>query len=195
MPLEPGKSRATISRNISEMVHAGHPQAQAVAAAMHMARAKGGGVKKMHKPRATKFHAGPIHSVVAGRTDHLPLTVKSGSYVIPADVVSGHGEGNTVAGFKVMKRLFGGMPYGGGSAPYGQSGGPYGMADGGSTDSDVPGVEIVAAGGEYVIPPEGVLRVGDGDLHRGHRVLDDFVKQSRGDLVKTLKKLPGPARD
>lgn len=195
MPLHEGKGRSVISSNIREMVGAGHPQAQAVAAALHMARAKGGRAKRMPKPKASKFHAGPIHSGVAGRTDHLPMTVKSGSYVIPADVVSGHGEGNTVAGFKVMKRLFGGMPYGGGKQVYGQSGGPYGMADGGSTDSNVPGVEIVAAGGEYVIPPEGVLRVGDGDLHTGHRVLDEFVKRSRGDLVKTLTKLPGPARD
>jgi len=34
MPLASGSSRETISKNISEMVHAGHPQAQAVAAAL-----------------------------------------------------------------------------------------------------------------------------------------------------------------
>lgn len=33
MPLEPGSSQATISHNIKEMVNAGHPQNQAVAAA------------------------------------------------------------------------------------------------------------------------------------------------------------------
>jgi hypothetical protein len=37
MPLEKGSSQETISHNISEMVHAGHPQNQAVAAAMHSA--------------------------------------------------------------------------------------------------------------------------------------------------------------
>lgn len=38
MPLEKGSSQETISRNISEMRHSGHPQAQAVAAAMREAR-------------------------------------------------------------------------------------------------------------------------------------------------------------
>lgn len=38
MPLEPGKSRATVSHNIREMVESGHPQKQAVAAALSNAR-------------------------------------------------------------------------------------------------------------------------------------------------------------
>jgi hypothetical protein len=35
--LKKGSSQKTVSKNISEMRHAGHPQAQAVAAAMRMA--------------------------------------------------------------------------------------------------------------------------------------------------------------
>lgn len=124
------------------------------------------------------------------------MHVPSGSYVIPADIVSAHGEGNTIAGFKVMRRMFGGAPYGGSGLPYGGKGGPYGeplpRADGGEVDKGVP---IVAAGGEYVLSPEQVRRVGGGDLEIGHRVLDEFVKRSRADTVKTLKKLPGPKRD
>jgi hypothetical protein len=35
MPLKKGTSNATVSTNIKEMMAAGHPQAQAVAAALH----------------------------------------------------------------------------------------------------------------------------------------------------------------
>jgi hypothetical protein len=38
MPLQQGSSEKTVSRNIREMVESGHPQKQAVAAALHTAR-------------------------------------------------------------------------------------------------------------------------------------------------------------
>jgi len=170
MPLKKGKSQETISHNISEMIGAGHPRKQAIAAALNtarQARADGGMV--------TKVHAGAIHSPVAGRTDHLPMHVASGSYVIPADIISAMGEGNTMAGFDVAKSMFSTRT---GALPAGAS--PVG---------------IVAAGGEYVIHPEDVARVGDGSMDDGHRVLDEFVKQMRAKTVQTLKKLPGPKKD
>lgn len=196
MPLLPGKKN--VGHNISEMEAAGHPRDVAIAAALDTARKhrEGGGFnlkpKKPHVPRP-RLHTGPIHSSVAGRTDHLPIHVPTGSYVLPADCISHFGEGNTTAGFKQAKRVFGGTPYGGETAPYGQHGGPYGMATGGSVDD--PGVPIVAAGGEYVVHPDHVRAVGGGDLDTGHKVLDEFVKRTRAELVKTLKKLPGPRKD
>ena len=94
---------------------------QAVAAALNTARharAEGGLLPHIpHAPRVPrvpkapapmKMHTGPIHSAVAGRTDHLPTHVPSGSYVIPADIVSSMGEGNTMAGFKNIRRMFSG---------------------------------------------------------------------------------------
>lgn len=153
--------------------------------------------KKIRAPHAEHFakhmeHTGPIHSSVAGRTDHLPMHVPSGAYVLPADIISGAGEGNTMAGFAHARRVFGGTPRGGGSQPYDHEGGPYGMARGGEAAAGVP---IVAAGGEYVVHPDHVRHVGDGDLDTGHKVLDEFVKRQRKELVKTLKKLPGPKKD
>lgn len=120
MPLAPGKRN--VGRNIEELQSNGHKHDQAVAIALDVARRKRAeGGSTIHK-----FHSGPIHSAVAGRTDHLPITVESGSYVLPADCVSHLGENNTLAGFKVLRRMFGGEPYGGGGHPYGQKGGPYG---------------------------------------------------------------------
>lgn len=198
MPLLKGKSQ--IGHNIAEMLAAGHPRAQSIAAALNVARhgnAKGGSIRLPHIRRKTRFHTGPIHSSVAGRTDHLPMSVRSGSYVLPADIISGLGEGNTIAGYKHARRMFSGTPYGGGAEPYGQTGGPYlvGKADGGDVEDDAPGVPIVAAGGEYVLSPEQVMHCGEGDLATGHKVLDDFVKRYRAETVKTLKNLPLPRRD
>ena len=117
MPLTPGKSQATISSNISEMVHAGHPQNQAVAAALSEARRSR--AKHSQQGRALPLqgspgegagenvYAGPLHSEVPGRTDKINLAVKPGSYVIPADVTSIIGQGNTLAGSAVLKAWFG----------------------------------------------------------------------------------------
>jgi hypothetical protein len=123
------------------------------------------------------------------------MSVHTGSYVLPADLVSGMGEGNTIAGFKQARRMFGGTPYGGGAQPYNHTGGPYGMAKGGEAEGEDKGVPIVAAGGEYVLHPDQVREVGGGDLDTGHKVLDEFVKRMRAELVKTLKKLPGPEKE
>ena len=148
-----------------------------------------------------KLHTGPLHSTVAGRTDHLPSNVPNGAYVLPADIVSAMGEGNTMAGFKVAKRMFegakrhfGGTPYAGDNGPYGQSGGPYGMAEGGEAQGK-EGVPVQVAGGEHVLAPHEVAFAGMGDMDMGHRALDEFVLRQRSKTVKTLRGLPGPKRD
>jgi hypothetical protein len=46
MPLSKGKSKKVISKNIQEMVEAGHPQKQAVAAALNTARKSGAKIPK-----------------------------------------------------------------------------------------------------------------------------------------------------
>ena len=187
MPLAKGSSKKVVSSNIRELMGTGRPQKQAIAIALSESRKKratGGTMTKSFtapKMSGIKPHIGPIHSAVAGRTDHLPMHVPSGSYVIPADIISAMGEGNTMAGFKIMNditKMYGGLP--------------KAFADGGMAGDHVP---IVAAGGEYVIPPEVVINIGGGDMDSGHTELDDFVKKMRAKTVKTLKALPPPKKN
>jgi hypothetical protein len=119
-------------------------------------------------------HVGSIKSHVAGRTDHIAMSVAPDSYVIPADIVSGLGEGNTESGNRILDRVF---------PPDAK---PR-LARGG-------GVPIMAAGGERVIPPEQVAKIGGGNIEHGHKILDKWIVSERKKLVKTLKKLPGPAK-
>jgi hypothetical protein len=110
------------------------------------------------------------------------MHVPSGSYVIPADIVSALGEGNTMAGFRTVKTMF-----------QGASAGQRSL--GGFAGSSGEPVAIVAAGGEYVLTPDEVAWAGGGDMDAGHKALDQWVKQTRAETISTLKKLPGPRRD
>ncbi len=51
MPLEAGRSDATVSRNISEMVRAGHPRNQAIAASYRKAGRGRVGKRKKRRHR------------------------------------------------------------------------------------------------------------------------------------------------
>ena len=123
---------------------------------------------------------GALSSPVAGRTDHLPISVPSNAYVIPADVVSALGQGNTTAGVKVLQGALRSM-----AAPV--------LAQSGTSPA-AGKVDIMAAGGEFVVPPQVVAALGRGDLKAGHAVLDSFVRQVRTQNIKALRKMPGPKR-
>ncbi|RTL64646.1 MAG: hypothetical protein EKK41_21170 [Hyphomicrobiales bacterium] len=139
----------------------------AVRRALAIARRAAGG-------RVANVHAGPItHVADGGRTDTAPMHVASGSYVLPADTLSSLGQGDTNAGFQVAEQLFG----------------PF------ATRAEGGAIPIIAAGGEAVLSPEQVARVGNGDVEQGHRILDLFVKKVRRDTIQALKRLPAPAKD
>jgi hypothetical protein len=196
MPLAKGSSQKVIGLNIKELMDTGRPQKQAVAIALSESRKRratgGASFFGNPSPMTEKIHVGPIRSPVAGRTDHLPMHVHSGSYVIPADIISAMGEGNTEAGFKVANTIFTPVPDMKGMPGMDAQLGLPGKAEGGSIGPPVP---IVAAGGEYVIHPDDVTRMGGGDIDRGHKELDDFVRSYRAKTVQTLRKLPGPKKD
>ena len=213
MPLIKSGSKAAISENISEMVHAGHPQDQAVAAAMRNARKYGrasGGVSPPFQERGAArqaFHEGFLHSAVPGRTDKLPISVSGGAYVLPADHVAALGQGNSLAGANIVNKMFKMGPYGtslGGLHGAGKSAGahlnltpkapsagkPPKLARGGHGHP----TPIIVAGGEIVIPPEKIIDR-FGDLDHGHKALDHWVVSTRKTHIKTLKHLKPPKKD
>jgi len=128
--------------------------------------------------------AGPLHSEVPGRTDALPTDVLAGSYVFPADFVSGLGESNTTAGMKVLQHLMENGPDGR-HVPLDAV--PLHYAAGGK-------VPIKAAGGEFIAPPHAAARWGNGDLNMAHAIFDKWVTDARANTINTLKSLPGPAQ-
>jgi hypothetical protein len=105
------------------------------------------------------------------------------------------GENNTLAGFRVLNRIFSGIPYSGGGNPYHQGALPYGRKSGGSTTAHDDGVKCVLAGGEYVVSPAQVAFVGGGDPVVGHKILDAWVERQKLKTAKTIKNLPPPVKD
>lgn len=163
------------ARIANAVLKRGVPEGEALAIAnKSIARRAGGG------PIWDAAAAGPqygfIPSSVGGRTDHLPRVPEADAFVIPADVVSALGEGNSLAGALILDQVF-----------HGHTAKPQHSARGGATR-----VPVMMAGGEYVIPPRAVIAFGGGDARKGHKVLAAWVKQTRAKLVDKLKKLPGP---
>lgn len=194
MPLMKGSSQNVISANIRELRHSGRPENQAIAIAMRQAgkprKAAGGALQTPWYSRAEARnmtpHAGFIPGTTGGRADKVPMGVKNGAYVVPADVVSGLGGGNSKAGANVMNRLYSMGPYGSAMPNLHAKTIRQRFADGGTAD-------IAASDGEFVIPPEKIVEK-HGDLDHGHDVLDAFVKHVRSKTIKHLKSLPKPKK-
>jgi hypothetical protein len=77
-------------------------------------RAEGGPVDSPAAP-----FTGPIMGLGSGRSDDTPMHVPDGSYVVPADIVSHVGDGNSVNGLAVLKAMFSPHPFGASGAPWG----------------------------------------------------------------------------
>lgn len=130
--------------------------------------------RRVRNEKREGVHVGALKGDTGGRADARPIEVPANAYVIPADVVSGMGEGNTDHGMKVLEEVFG-------------------TGDGDHSQHEA--VPIYAADGEFVISPDKVLEIGNGDAEKGHKELDKFVVMMRKRIIDTMKKLPGPAKD
>lgn len=166
---------------------------------------------------ATESDSGFLHGTTGGRTDAVKTQAPGGSYVIPADVIAGLGEGNSLAGARVASAIFGtgphGIPlprFGGGKGPPRPPSLPRNEAEL-KTGGTVPlfkerargGGDKVADGntavdlshGEFVLGPEDIKRrFGVADPKHAYPILDKWVVAQRKKQVDKLKKLPGPVK-
>lgn len=123
------------------------------------------------------IQTGLVHGATGGREDARPVSVRSGAFVIPSDVVAALGGSNTLAGAKALDQAFKKRrPLPGVNMATGQ---------------DVP---IRISDGEYLVDPEQVYEIGNGDMDRGHSVLDSFVLKVREKHVHDLQRMPPPAK-
>jgi hypothetical protein len=148
------------------------------------------------------FHEGFLHSAVPGRTDKLPISVSGGAYVLPADHLAALGQGNSLAGANIVNKMFKMGPYGSAQTPIHAAGRAPGahlnltppkpsrpvFQQGGGAGHPT---DIIAAGGETVIPPEKIIAK-FGSLKKGHAALDRWVVDTRKEHSKTLDGLKPP---
>jgi hypothetical protein len=152
-------------------------------------------------------HGGFLNSGVAGRTDRIPASVAADSFVIPAAEVSGLGQGNSLAGSRLWSMALGVGPYGTRPAQAVRGPGPPphhppslpGAAREVESSYSRGGREpqkasVLLAGGEMVVEPPDVQRIGGGDMQEGHRLMRQAVKIVREHNIKRLKVLPMPKK-
>src|SRR5215472_3615185 len=150
---------------------------------------------------------GFLASGISGRTDRIPASVAADSFVIPAAEVSGLGQGNSLAGSRMWSLALGTGPYGTHLPQASRGPGPPshhppsvpGEVMRAITGSRQGGREphkasVLLAGGEMVVPPEVVNRLGGGDMQKGHKMMREAVKRVRDYNIKRLAELPPPKK-
>ena len=141
--------------------------------------------------------AGFIPGTAGGRADTKPKTVERGAYIVPSDIVSAAGDGNSIAGAAKLGKMFNTGPFGAKNPKI--KGRPLKTTniirqrfqDGGMMEGDT--ADIMASDGEVILDPA-TLIAKFGDLDLAHDALDQLVVQIRKQNVKKLSKLPGPKR-
>jgi hypothetical protein len=151
---------------------------------------------------ASSADSGFLHSAIPGRTDQIASSPAANSFVVPADVVSGLGEGNSLAGAHLIQMALGTGPHGiplprgggGRGPPHPPSLGAMRSLENESRGGKTKKVDIMAAGGEFILKPEEVAAIGNGDVAKGHKRLEAWVVHQRQKIINEMKKLKGPVK-
>ena len=179
MPLHKSASKEAVSENIRQLRAEKYDPKQAVAIALDIQRrnrrARGGALGDTHRPGIAE---GFLDGDTAGRADRLRTVAPAGAYVIPADIVSALGEGNSAAGARVIQDMIARrsmMRAAGGDVPQGAS-------------------PVLLSDGEFVVKPDEVTGFGRGDHKKGVQWFDRWVVDQRRKHIRKLRKLPGPVK-
>lgn len=227
-----GTQQGQVIQRLLEQRRAMPPQPQAQQQAAPVQQARGGATPKRAaggasmgispgegspwwtraEARGADSGGGFLHGVTPGRADSITTTAPGGSHIIPADVIAGLGEGNSLAGARVMQGILdtgpGGIPLPRGNRGMGAprpppafrepaaTGGairlfPKERKSGGANDDETP---VALSDGEFAITPHHVAAWGKGDIKKGHKLWDDWIVMRRKKDIATLKKLPGPVK-
>lgn len=125
---------------------------------------------------------GPLLGATDGRADKLTAKVPNGSHIIPADVVSALGSGNSLAGFTQLAKKF---PRSASPKSVRGARGLPKLKSGGN-------VKVGLSDGEFSVSPEEVLQVGGGNPEKGHEILNKWILAVRGSDIEQRKKLAPP---
>ena len=122
-----------------------------------------------------------INFAADGGVMEIDEEMESGSFVLPADVVSNVGDGSSTSGHRRLAQLFGGgddYAIGGGILK-----GPIKGPGGGLDDliqTGIDGVRVARLStDEFVVPKDVVRKIGDGSQKAGAEQLYDFMKNVR----------------
>lgn len=204
MPNQPMAAAAQPAKPTMAMLNPAQPQQQQTAA-------RGGRARHFDTGGAVGY----LHGDTPGRTDVLNIAPPAGSYVVPADIVSGLGEGNSIAGAAILNRAFGMGPWDTSQPPAHRGAGvgipkpppTYGefqkdfraslptAKKGGKVEEHAgQPTPIIAASGEFIISPRVVRAIGGGNLTKGHTALDTWILKRRKQNVEEQRKLKPPKK-
>ena len=166
------------------------------------------------RSEARDFDSGLLHGTTPGQADAIKTTAPAGGFVVPAEVVAHLGQGNTLAGSRVMQSILdtgpGGMPlqrHGTGRGPprppelprseqeQFKKGGPIPVFEakerGG--EKQKPGeTPVDLSDGEFYVSPHHVTAWGGGDHERGIRIWNKWTWQKHKEHQASLRKYKGP---
>ena len=107
---------------------------------------------------------GPVPGATPGRADLVNATVPAGTYILPADVVSGMGQGNSAAGIQALHALFAQLP---------------------KSPAPTQDAKVRLSGGEFAVTPEMLMQLGSAQL-------DNLVKSVRQQSAQAVASMPPP---